>query len=168
MELDIDVNGQHLIHEGKLPEAQEFVFQGKERIYETPHLHLKTEQLLERLLKVQDRTLRPIPLPGINTTPAALVYKAGLSLWGIQVVSGEGLYGGFALFNAGAAVVNVFLFDGYDASGTPLLTKTLSPLVDKEFYPPVPIKLDSGLFVGFSGASLDVAKTLGTFYMVRE
>ena len=172
MELDINVDGQHLIHEGKIPEAQEFMLQGREEIFETPSDHLKREELLERLLKIQDRTLRPLPLPGINTTPAALPYKAGINLWGIEIVSGDGLFGGYNLINAGAAAVTVLFFDGYDSSGTYLGGEVLTAAGTNGSaitrYPIIPIKLDNALFVGFSGAALDVAKTLGSVYMIRE
>lgn len=168
MDLDINVGEHHLTHEGKLPEAQEFMLQGKEIIYETPSEHLDRLQVLQRLLKLQDRTLRPVPVPGINTSNAAIAYKAGLNLWGIQLLSAEGLLGGYNFFNGGATQVEVLFFDGGDSSGNLLISKAIPSLGDREIYFPWSMKLNNGLFIGFAGTAAAVALTIGTVFTILE
>lgn len=168
MELDINLEGHHLTHEGKIAEAQEYLLQGHELIFETPEEGESRRKLLESLLKVQDRTLRAMPLPAINTTPAALAYKSGLNLWGIQILGGEGLLGGYSFFNPGGAAVDVFLFDGTDQSGKLLVPESLATLASVVRHPPTPWKLDNGLFIGVSGSSANVALLLGSIYVIRE
>ena len=167
MEFDIDINGHHLAHEGKLPEAQEFLLQGHVPIFEEPSDHASQLEVLRKTNKLLDRYLVAVPITTANV--GFLAWKIGLGLYGTQIISGEGELGGISAYNAGTTGVYLFVFDGNDAAaGTLLFPLGVSSFTASNLFLPIPIKFNNGLFIGFAGTAANIALTTGSIHIIRE
>lgn len=169
MEFDINLEGHSLTHEGKLPEAQEFLLQGHVPIFETPSDHASQLEVLRKTNKLLDRFAFPVQVPNINTTLASILWKNGLYLWSVQVISGEGTLAGYSVMNLGATAIQVVLFDGNDfIGGTPIVQEVLQSYVSKTVPLPTPIKYNNGMLLGFSGTAAAAALFFGSLHIIRE
>ena len=170
MEFDINLDGHSLTHEGKLPEAQEFLLQGKELLRETPTDHLTTLATLNRIAKLLDTQVIANNLPNLNSSTNVQVYK-NLNVYLTPLIQGHALFAGFLANSFGAsAQIPILFFDGYDTN-SPMIASQNIDVTGRIFNSPLfptPIKINTALAVGISCIAADALKIFGSYYLVQE
>lgn len=160
----------HVPHHGKSPETQEITIPGMEPVLDVELSDQKSfKRELELINRQLGKSLTAVSVPGVASSISTSF--RGTTIYGTQIISGEGLLGGWLLTAVGAAAaINGYLFDGNDANGNFMAPIPMpnTALVTPGVWPPSPIRFHNGLWLGLAGTTTDFAFLRGAFYIVQE
>lgn len=175
--MDLNHDAIHVPFQGKGAEFQEFAIPGT--IFSSDEVgredHVKN--LLETLVRQNDRVLVPVALPGVPTGNP--INWKGLTLYGVQVVQQANKWGGYSvtLPPTATAPVQMFIFDGVDTSANMIFSDTIynassiATPTDSECNPlfPIPMRISAGLYVAFATATIaNLALLRGSFFTIED